>query len=219
MVHEHDVANGEASVWLPHALAKKYPSAHAEFKWQFLFASAKFSLDPKTKKRHRHHLHSGTFPVHLRLAVEQAGIEKHITSHTFRHSFATHHLQDLTDIRTIQELLGHNDISTTMIYTHALARPDIRVVSPLDRLECATAAPNTDEASKRSVEVEASKVGLVGKSENGAFEFCGTEPKQCTNQSPKGSVGRLSKVIRWLSLKADRLFGLKQEELNTTNLH
>ena len=134
-LHERDVANGEASVWLSHALDRKYPSAHAEFKWQFLFASARFSRDPKTGKRHRHHLHSDTFPVHLKSAVNQAQINKHVTSHTFRHSFATHLLQDGTDIRTIQELLGHSDISTTMIYTHVLARPDIRVVSPLDRLE------------------------------------------------------------------------------------
>ena len=135
VLHERDLANGEASVWLPYALDRKYPSAHKELKWQFLFASAKFSRDPKTGKRHRHHLHTDTFPVHLRRAVQQVKLNKHVTSHTFRHSFATHLLQDVTDIRTIQELLGHSDISTTMIYTHVLSRPDIRVVSPLDRLE------------------------------------------------------------------------------------
>ena len=112
------------------SIRRRTPSSNGKF----LFASARFSRDPKTGKRHRHHLHSDTFPVHLKNAVNQAQINKHVTAHTFR-QFATHLLQDLTDIRTIQELLGHSDISTTMIYTHVLARPDIRVVSPLDRLE------------------------------------------------------------------------------------
>jgi hypothetical protein len=160
-LHERDLANGEASVWLPHALDRKYPSAHKEFKWQFLFASAKFSRDPKTGKRHRHHLHTDTFPVHLKRAVQQANLNKHVTSHTFRHSFATHLLQDGTDIRTIQELLGHSDIATTMIYTHVLARPDVRVVSPLDRLS--TEARSVEEPGVEEPRVEEPSVEVAAK--------------------------------------------------------
>ncbi len=134
-LHEHDVAAGTASVWLPHALDKKYPSAHREFRWQYLFASSRLSRDPRTGRLHRHHLHEDGFPTHLRRAVEAAGITKHVTSHTFRHCFATHLLWTGTDIREIQRLLGHSDVKTTEIYTHVDNRVGSVVTSPLDRLK------------------------------------------------------------------------------------
>ncbi|CAD73032.1 integron integrase [Rhodopirellula baltica] len=133
-LHEHDLANGTASVYLPYALDRKYPSAHRELKWQYLFASHRLSRDPRTGRIHRHHLRATTFPTHLRRAVEQAGILKHVTSHTFRHCFATHLLWQGTDIRQIQQLLGHSDVKTTEIYTHVRNPHEAKVVSPLDRL-------------------------------------------------------------------------------------
>ena len=138
-LHQHDLADGFASVWLPHALARKWPSAHREFRWQYLFASSRLSRDPRTRRIHRHHIQADTFSRRLRRGVEAVGITKHVTSHTFRHCFATHLLWSGTDIRTIQELLGHSDVQTTMIYTHVMNRRDIQVVSPLDRLDEACA--------------------------------------------------------------------------------
>ena len=134
VLHEHDLADGIASVWLPHALSAKYPSAHRELRWQYLFVSPRMARDPRTGRLHRHHLHSETFPRHLRCAVEAAGILKHVTSHTFRHCFATHLLHTGTDIRKIQRLLGHSDVKTTEIYTHVPDPKRLEVVSPLDRL-------------------------------------------------------------------------------------
>lgn len=135
VLHDKDLDDGTASVELPFALTKKYPNAHREFKWQFLFASHKLSRNPKTGKLQRHHIHRDTFTAQLANAVSELNFQKRITSHTFRHSFATHLLKAGTDIRTIQELLGHNDISTTMIYLHVLNVDTDKVVSPLDTLE------------------------------------------------------------------------------------
>ena len=133
-LHEQDVLAGKASVWLPDALERKFPSASGEFRWQFLFASYRHSKNRRTGRRHRHHLHRDSFAAVLRKAANAADLMKYITSHTFRHSFATHLLQAGADIRTVQELLGHADLSTTMIYTHVLFDTDRPVKSPLDLL-------------------------------------------------------------------------------------
>lgn len=132
-IHEQDLSEGYGRVYLPYALAKKYPRADQQFAWQFIFPASKRSRDPRSGEIRRHHLHESVFAKALARALSRAKIAKPVHSHTFRHSFATHMLMDGYDIRVVQELLGHKDVSTTQIYTHVLNRPGISVKSPLDR--------------------------------------------------------------------------------------
>jgi integron integrase len=129
---EADRRNGIAGVWLPFALERKYPNAGKEWGWQWIFPARGVSRDPRAGLMRRHHVDPGTVDKAIRRAAGRAGINKRVTSHTFRHSFATHLLQRGQDIRTIQELLGHQDVSTTMIYTHVLQQGGHGVKSPLD---------------------------------------------------------------------------------------
>ena len=132
-LHEQDLAMGYGAVEMPYALARKYPNAEKEWKWQFVFPSWKRSLDPRSKTVRRHHLYERSVQRSVKRAMQQAGITKHGGCHTLRHSFATHLLENGYDIRTVQELLGHEDVKTTMIYTHVLNRGGRGVRSPLDR--------------------------------------------------------------------------------------
>lgn len=129
--HTEDLANGRGEVELPFALDRKYPNAPYEWAWQYIFPAGQFSTDPRSGRTRRHHVYETSVQKMVKLAAKKAGIHKHVTTHTFRHSFATNLLQNGYDLRTIQELLGHKDIKTTMIYTHVSMKGS-GVISPLD---------------------------------------------------------------------------------------
>jgi len=133
-LHDEDLAQGLGRVMLPHALAEKYPNADRSWGWQWVFPSAMVSEDPRSGVRRRHHLSESTVQKGVARAARQSGIHKPCSPHVLRHSFATHLLQAGYDIRTVQELLGHADVSTTMIYTHVLNKGGRGVRSPLDQM-------------------------------------------------------------------------------------
>jgi integron integrase len=132
-LHAVDLREGFGRVWLPHALARKYPNAGSEPGWQYLFPSERRSVDPRDQVERRHHLDDQVLSRGMKLAARRIALAKPVSAHTLRHSFATHLLEAGYDIRTVQELLGHKDVATTQIYTHVLNRGASGVLSPLDR--------------------------------------------------------------------------------------
>lgn len=196
-LHEKDLKEGYGKVELPYALERKYPNANIDWRWQYVFPSAQKSVDPRSGITRRHHLYDNIMQTAMSRAIRATNIQKRVSCHTLRHSFATHLLDSGTDIRTVQTLLGHKDVKTTMIYTHVTLEKGVGTASPLDKMF--TNIRNTNIAYSNDSELN-KNIELV-KPETLYLQKIISEPNIEIVSSPKNtsSIPEISLIKKFLS--------------------